>query len=60
MRYSLMAGGKRIRPIMSLAACEMMGGTFEDGMPTALASEMIHTMYPSTLNSEPWTLNPAP
>ncbi|KAJ1482113.1 Polyprenyl synthetase, partial [Baffinella frigidus] len=44
MRYSLMAGGKRIRPIMSLAACEMLGGTFADGMPTALASEMIHTM----------------
>ncbi|EKX46744.1 hypothetical protein GUITHDRAFT_157722 [Guillardia theta CCMP2712] len=44
MRYSLMAGGKRIRPILTLAACEMMGGTEEMAMPTALAAEMIHTM----------------
>ena len=44
MEYSLMAGGKRIRPIMSLAACEMLGGTQAQGLPTALASEMIHTM----------------
>jgi len=44
MRYSLMAGGKRIRPIMCIAACEMMGGTAEMAMPTAVAIEMIHTM----------------
>lgn len=44
MRYSLMAGGKRIRPIMCIAACEMLGGTAEMAMPTAVAIEMIHTM----------------
>ena len=44
MRYSLMAGGKRIRPLVTLAACEMVGGTDAMSMPTALATEMIHTM----------------
>jgi geranylgeranyl diphosphate synthase, type II len=44
MRYSLMAGGKRIRPVLCLAACEMFGGTDEVAMPTAVALEMIHTM----------------
>lgn len=44
MRYSLLAGGKRLRPILCLASCEMMGGTMEMAMPTACALEMIHTM----------------
>eukprot|EP01031_Cornospumella_fuschlensis_P040206 gene40206-48991_t len=44
MRYSLMAGGKRIRPILCLAACEMFGGSKDVAMPTAVALEMIHTM----------------
>ncbi|MEH2167877.1 MAG: geranylgeranyl diphosphate synthase CrtE [Nostoc sp.] len=44
MRYSLLAGGKRVRPILCLATCEMMGGTIEMAMPTACAVEMIHTM----------------
>ena len=44
MCYSLLAGGKRIRPIMCIAACEMFGGTEEMAMPTAVAIEMIHTM----------------
>jgi geranylgeranyl diphosphate synthase type II len=44
MRYSLLAGGKRIRPIMCIAACEMAGGTAEDAMAAAVALEMIHTM----------------
>lgn len=44
MRYSLMAGGKRIRPVLCLAACEMFGGKKEAAMPTAAALEMIHTM----------------
>merc|ERR1711920_1218180 len=43
MSYSLMAGGKRIRPMIALAACEMLGGTIEEGMPIAIATEMIHT-----------------
>jgi geranylgeranyl diphosphate synthase type II len=44
MRYSLMAGGKRLRPILCLATCEMTGGTIEMAVPTACALEMIHTM----------------
>jgi geranylgeranyl diphosphate synthase type II len=44
MRYSLMAGGKRLRPILCLATCELMGGTVEMALPTACALEMIHTM----------------
>jgi len=39
-----MAGGKRIRPVLCLAACEMFGGSKEAAMPTAAALEMIHTM----------------
>ncbi|MEL6786913.1 MAG: geranylgeranyl diphosphate synthase CrtE [Cyanobacteria bacterium J06607_15] len=44
MRYSLLAGGKRLRPILCLATCELMGGTPAMAMPTACALEMIHTM----------------
>jgi geranylgeranyl diphosphate synthase type II len=44
MRYSLLAGGKRVRPILCLATCEMLGGTIDMAMPTACAVEMIHTM----------------
>ncbi|WP_448602395.1 geranylgeranyl diphosphate synthase CrtE [Thermoleptolyngbya sp.] len=44
MRYSLMAGGKRLRPILCLATCEMLGGTVEMALPTACGLEMIHTM----------------
>lgn len=44
MKYSLMAGGKRIRPVICLAACEMFGGNDDMAMPTAVALEMIHTM----------------
>jgi geranylgeranyl diphosphate synthase type II len=44
MRYSLLAGGKRLRPILCLATCELIGGTIDMAMPTACALEMIHTM----------------
>lgn len=44
MRYSLMAGGKRLRPILCLATAEMLGGSLESAMPTACALEMVHTM----------------
>ncbi|MGD1918915.1 MAG: geranylgeranyl diphosphate synthase CrtE [Pleurocapsa sp.] len=44
MRYSLLAGGKRLRPILCLATCDLTGGTVEMSMPTACALEMIHTM----------------
>ncbi|MBZ8178694.1 geranylgeranyl diphosphate synthase CrtE [Oscillatoria salina] len=44
MRYSLLAGGKRLRPILCLSTCTLMGGTVAMAMPTACALEMIHTM----------------
>lgn len=44
MRYSLLAGGKRLRPILCLATCEIAGGDAEMSLPTACALEMIHTM----------------
>lgn len=43
MGYSLMAGGKRLRPMMVLAACEAVGGQKEEALPFACALEMIHT-----------------
>ena len=43
MRYSLLAGGKRLRPIMVLEFCRMCGGDVEMAMPLAAAIEMIHT-----------------
>lgn len=43
MRYSLMAGGKRLRPVLALAVCEMLGGDIDDVIPFACAVEMIHT-----------------
>ena len=43
MRYSLLAGGKRLRPILALAACEAVGGEIEAAMGLACAIEMIHT-----------------
>lgn len=44
MRYSLLAGGKRLRPILCLATCELAGGTVDMALPTACALEMVHTM----------------
>ena len=44
MRYSLLAGGKRLRPILCLASCELTGGKVEMAMPTACSLEMLHTM----------------
>ena len=44
MRYSLLAGGKRIRPLLCIAACELVGGEASVAMPAACAVEMIHTM----------------
>lgn len=48
MEYSLMAGGKRVRPVLCLAAAEMFAASKEEAeeaaLPTAIALEMIHTM----------------
>ena len=43
MRYSLLAGGKRLRPILCLAACEACGGNASDALPASCAVECIHT-----------------
>jgi geranylgeranyl diphosphate synthase type II len=43
MRYSLFAGGKRLRPALCLAAAEACGGTWDDALPLACAVECIHT-----------------
>lgn len=43
MNYSVFAGGKRLRPVLLLSACEAVGGNIEDAMPFACALEMIHT-----------------
>lgn len=45
MRYSLMAGGKRLRPVLCMAACELMsGGSIVNAIPACVALEMVHTM----------------
>ncbi|MFQ5543258.1 MAG: polyprenyl synthetase family protein [Nitrospiria bacterium] len=43
IHYSLFAGGKRIRPILCLAACEAVGGSLDKILPFASAIELIHT-----------------
>jgi geranylgeranyl pyrophosphate synthase len=43
MHYALMAGGKRIRPLLVLLTTDILGGVQEDAMATASAIEMIHT-----------------
>ena len=43
MNYSLSAGGKRLRPILTMEACKVVGGNVEDAIPFAMAIEMIHT-----------------
>lgn len=43
MRYSLLDGGKRLRPALLLASCEAVGGSPEACLPVACAVEMLHT-----------------
>jgi len=43
MRYSVMAGGKRVRPVLVLSACAAVGGDEKNALPAACAMEMIHT-----------------
>lgn len=43
MKYSLTAGGKRIRPVLLLAACDFCGGNIEEALPYACAMEYIQT-----------------
>lgn len=42
MRYSVLACGKRLRPVLCLETCRIFGGNIEDAMPTACAIEMLH------------------
>src|SRR6056297_691559 len=42
MRYSVFAGGKRLRPILLLAACEAVGGDAAKALPAACSLEMVH------------------
>lgn len=43
MRYSLLAGGKRLRPVLTMSFCALCGGKAEDALPFAAAAEMVHT-----------------
>ena len=43
MRYSLLAGGKRIRPVLALAFARLCGGIWQEALPFACAVEMVHT-----------------
>ncbi len=43
MRYSLLGGGKRVRPILTLAFCDLLGGEREKALPLACALELAHT-----------------
>ena len=43
MKYSLSSGGKRIRPVLMLAACDFAGGDINSALPYACAAEYIHT-----------------
>ncbi len=43
MRYSLLAGGKRLRPVLTLDFCRMCGRNWQDALPFAAAVEMVHT-----------------
>ena len=42
IKYIMSAGGKRIRPLLTVAACEMFGGAVEDALYTAVAAEVFH------------------
>ena len=43
MRYSLLAGGKRLRPVLVLEFCRLCGGDWQKAAPFAAAVEMVHT-----------------
>lgn len=43
MRYSMFAGGKRLRPVLCLAAAEAVSGSYQDALPLACAVECVHT-----------------
>ena len=48
MRYSLLAGGKRVRPILTMKFCEAAGGTSQEALDFGCAVEMLHTYAPDS------------
>ena len=42
MRHAVLGGGKRLRPLLVIAACEACGGNIRDALPAACAVEFIH------------------
>jgi geranylgeranyl diphosphate synthase type II len=66
MRYSVFAGGKRLRPVLVIAGAEAVGGRMDDVMPMACAMEMIHTYslvhddLPAMDNDEPQGVRRSP
>ena len=43
MRYSVLAGGKRVRPVLTLAFCDALGANWRNALPFACALELVHT-----------------
>ena len=43
LRYAFLTGGKRLRPVLCMAACQAVSGVFEPALPAALAIEALHT-----------------
>ena len=56
MVYSLTAGGKRLRPVLLLAACEFAGGNSMEALPFACAMEYIHTYSLNMMIYQLWMM----
>ena len=56
LRYSLLAGGKRLRPLFVLDFCRLCGGDYQKALPFAAAVEMVHT-YSLIHDDLPWMDN---
>ena len=56
MRYSLLAGGKRLRPALTLAFCALCGGKAEDALPFAAAVRWCTPTASSTTTFPVWTM----
>ena len=56
-RYAVEGGGKRLRPVIVLAACEAMGGNPEDALDAAVAVELLHTftlVHDDIMDDDTW------
>ena len=57
IRYAIEAGGKRLRPIILLAACEAVGGNPEDALDAGIAVELLHTftlIHDDIMDADTW------